>query len=121
MSTLFKSAALVLVVLATGCVTTKGKKIESDQYASFVEGKTTRADIVAALGEPETANFIGSDEVLSYQFQQTDNKAMIPVVGMFMGVKTDLQLCMFTVGGKGAVLKSKSCNQNKGSASAFGA
>ncbi|MDO9451868.1 MAG: hypothetical protein Q7J29_03315 [Stagnimonas sp.] len=110
MSKLFTSTALALAVLGTGCVTTKGKKIETDQYSRFEEGKTTRAEIVAALGEPETTNFSGSDEVLTYQFQHTDNKAMIPIVGAYMGVKVDFQLCTFTVGGKNAVLKAKACN-----------
>lgn len=120
MSKLFKSAALALVVLTVGCVKVQGKKIEADQYSSFQEGKTTRAEIVAALGEPETTNMAGNDEILTYQFKKTDNKAMIPIVGAFMGVKVDLQICSFTVGGKNKLLKSKQCNESKAGASALG-
>lgn len=108
------SAALLLSACASQ------QKVDSAQYQSFEEGKTTRAQIVAALGEPNGSTWTGNDESLNYSFSKGDKRGYIPVVGALLlaidGVKSDVQVCSFTVG-KNQVLKQKLCS---GSAQKFG-
>lgn len=102
-------AALVLGL--AGC--TVGKKVDNAQYQSFEEGKTTRSEIVAALGEPNGSSWAGKDETLSYSFSASDKRAMIPVVGAILlavdGVKSEVQVCGFTVDQQ-QLLKAKTCS-----------
>lgn len=99
-------AALAAMV---GCAS--GKRIEPEQYQKVTEGKTTRSELVALLGEPTSSSFNGSDELLAYNFSKSDLTNYIPVIGM---VKhgTQGQMCLFTID-KSSVLKSKSCYNSK--------
>lgn len=115
------AVAALTISLAAGC--TVGRKVESNQYESFVEGRTTRAEIVAALGEPNGSSWAGSDETLSYSFSSGDKRGYIPVLGAFMmamdGVKSEVQVCGFTVG-KNKVLKAKTCSGSAQKVGGFG-
>lgn len=103
--------AVVLSLSLSAC--TVGKKVDSARYQSFEEGKTTRAEIVAALGEPNASSWAGSDETLSYSFSKSDKRGYIPIIGALWmavdGVESEVQVCGFTVG-KDQKLKVKTCS-----------
>jgi hypothetical protein len=103
--------SLLSFLLLSAC--TVGQKVGSDQYQSFQEGKTTRAEIVAALGEPNGSSWVGQEETLSYSFVASDKRGYIPVVGAILlavdGVKSEVQVCGFTVDAK-KLLKVKTCS-----------
>lgn len=78
----------ILPVLASlaGCVHGGGTRISDAQLAAFQDGKTTVAEVVAALGQP-TSDVRSSDgfRVLGYGYMraETSGAAFIPVVGAF--------------------------------------
>jgi len=110
-----------LALTLTAC--TVGKKVDNSQYQTFQEGKTTRAEIVAALGEPNGSTWVGKDETLSYSYSAGDKRGMIPVVGAILlavdGVKTDVQVCGFTVD-QNQLLKAKTCSGSAQKVGGFG-
>ena len=90
-----------------------GRKVDNAQYQAFQEGKTTRGEIVAALGEPGGSTWVGSEETLTYSFDKIDSRMMIPIVGTLImaadGIKSEAQRCGFTVG-KNQILVTKTCS-----------
>lgn len=104
----FAVLAPASLVLAA-CVSTSGSKVEADLYSQLKEGKTTKSEIIATLGQPKSSTFVGEQESLTYQFTHRESKAMIPVVGAFMPSKQESQLCKFMVDAKG-VLVNKMCS-----------
>lgn len=103
------AGSLLLSALLAGCAS--GTRIEAAQYQQLVEGRTTRSQLVAALGEPTTTSFQGADQVLLYQFSKTDIGSYIPFVNI-VASGAAVQQCLFTFG-KNEVLKSKMCNEGK--------
>ncbi len=111
----------VLALSLSAC--TVGKKVDNNQYQAFEEGKTTRSEIVAALGEPNGSSWAGKEETLAYSFSASDKRAMIPVVGAILlavdGVKSEVQVCGFTVD-QNQVLKTKTCSGSAQKVGGFG-
>lgn len=95
--------------LLAGCAT--GKRIETEQYQQIVEGRTTKSQLVAMLGQPTTTSFQGQDQVLLYQFSKVDAASYIPFVNIVAN-GASVQQCIFTFG-KNEILKSKMCNEGK--------
>lgn len=104
------TAAALAVLLLSACA--NPKKIDVEQYQSFTEGKTTREEVIAALGNPTGSTFIGKDETLSYTITQIDKRGMIPgygaVLAMTGGLKSGSQICTFTFNPQ-KVLTAKTC------------
>jgi hypothetical protein len=71
------------VISLLGCATSK--EITPEKLSHFVKGKTTYADVVKELGEPDSTilNADGSKTV-SYISIKYDSKVHIPVVGPFI-------------------------------------
>lgn len=116
--------ALFLVAttgLLSGCAT--GQKVSGEQYQSFEEGRTTRSEIVAALGEPNGSTWVGAEETLNYSFTRGDKRGYIPVVGALLlavdGVKSEVQVCGFTVD-QHQILKQKLCSGSAQKVGGFG-
>lgn len=108
-----KSHLAVAVLAATVLAACANpKKIDGEQYQSFTEGKTTRQDVIAALGQPTGSTFIGKNETLSYTITQIDKRGMIPgygaVLAMTGGLKNGSQICTFTFDPQ-QLLTSKTC------------
>lgn len=104
-----QAAGITAAVVLAGCAT--GQRIEADQYQQIVEGKTTRGQLVAMLGQPTTTSFQGQDQVLQYQFSKVDAASYIPFVNIVAN-GASVQQCIFTFG-KNDVLKAKMCNEGK--------
>lgn len=84
-------AALALVALfSAGCASVGNEKIRNEDQASLehklIKGKTTKADIVHALGTPDDTSFTDSgNEIWKYRLVVSTAKAVnfIPVVNLF--------------------------------------
>lgn len=79
------AAALAL----TGCVST-GTKVDTAQVAQFKNGETTEAEIVKALGPPQSITDGPTGRTLVYVGTHAQAKASsyIPIVGAFTGGAT---------------------------------
>jgi hypothetical protein len=88
-----------LVFSLSGCVSV-GNKVDTTKAAAFVKGQTTSAEVIAALGVPQS---VGSQsdgkKILSYFYSSaTPNAAsFIPFVGLFAGKTTgETSIVVFT-------------------------
>lgn len=111
------AAIVVLSTLVSACVSTSGREVDADTFNGFVEGKTTKAQLVSQLGEPTGTSSGTTDETVSYDFTRTDNKMMIPIIGPFLGIDIKVKNCIFIFDAKSHVLKNKNCGENKKSLS----
>jgi outer membrane protein assembly factor BamE (lipoprotein component of BamABCDE complex) len=88
-----KCIFICILLLALSACSTVGTKVSGAQLSEFQNGKTTEAQVIAALGKPDsvTINSEGT-KTLVYTFFSTQVKAasFIPLVGMFAG-GTDTQ------------------------------
>lgn len=104
-----KSIILILIVsLFLGCAST-GIKIDSNKVGQIKSGVTTRAQVVALLGNPSTTVLTGDGKVLmNYIYSEARTKAssFIPVVGLISGgANMDTQILSIIINDKGLVEK----------------
>jgi len=102
------SKRLIVVILfslaLTGCATI-GRIPTTEQQASFIVGKSTMADVMAALGKPMTSIARqGGGTTLQYALVDTSvtPQTLIPFVGYFIGgadSRVDNVMFMFDAGG----------------------
>ncbi len=84
------SPVLVVAVFAAlfqGCASS-GTKIDPAAVSQIERGVTTKAQLVAALGNPISASMLGNGrELLVWSYAQTrvKGRTFIPVVGAFAG------------------------------------
>jgi outer membrane protein assembly factor BamE (lipoprotein component of BamABCDE complex) len=78
---------LIALCTLTACMS-YGTKVDQEQVAQFVKGKTTYAEVIQELGKP-TYSTVNSDgtRMLMYSYSQRQMNAanFIPYVGMFTG------------------------------------
>lgn len=64
----------VLCVMAMcGCASldyVQGTKVSEEKVASFIKGKTTKDEVVAALGGPQDIKLEGGKQILIYKYQR---------------------------------------------------
>lgn len=77
-------AVSVLSGCATGNTSIATESVESIQ-TKLVKGKTTKAEVKAAFGEPSDQGVSDGLEYWGYQMSQTDAKGFIPLVGLVTG------------------------------------
>jgi outer membrane protein assembly factor BamE (lipoprotein component of BamABCDE complex) len=70
------SAAVVLLVAFNNCGSSafsseEGTKVSDEQIAKFTNGKTTRAEVVAALGGPQDTRVESGKQILIYRYRRT--------------------------------------------------
>ena len=85
MRTLF---AVSVVLLLSACGVDQGQKIDTNQVSKFQTGKTTYAQVIAAMGTPASIqNHSDGTRVLVYVHTQAAPRAatFVPVVGLFAG------------------------------------
>lgn len=76
---------LALAVLATGCAQYENKrgvlaKWQDSGDQAFAAGKTTRQDVLAALGPPSQLIALGDETVLYYLFERSQGDGLILIV-----------------------------------------
>lgn len=86
MKNMLRLAAFGLAFVLAGCVTTGGKAFDPTAAQSFQEGKTTQADVLAKLGQPQIKT-VGEEgpgtSTWTYASgsAKPDAKNYIPIVG----------------------------------------
>ena len=84
------SILLSILFLVSGCASAGNKQIsDASTVAKIEEGKSTKADVKALVGEPTKVNYKdnGNTEVWEYVYKrgQVRPATFIPVVGWFAG------------------------------------
>lgn len=80
--------ALVVMFSFAACTQTTGTRVDSNVTGKFIKGKTTYAEVVAALGKPASSNVLASgDKIIFYNMGQSKVSATtyIPIVGGLIG------------------------------------
>lgn len=80
--------AAAIAMLATGCGSTSGRKIESSDLASIQKGRTAKSELIQKYGPPTETSVDGAGkETVSWYHSQstTDAKTFIPIAGAFIG------------------------------------
>lgn len=86
------SAFFISALLISGCSTSGNQHLKNETSQSLqskiIKNKTTKSEIITALGEPETKTTLDSgNEVWTYSMDnnQFDATTFIPVVGLLTG------------------------------------
>ncbi len=64
---------MLLLIGLSGCASldyVQGTKVSDDQVAKFTKGKTTKNEVVAALGGPQDFKLEGGKQILMYKYQK---------------------------------------------------
>ncbi|MGB3256065.1 hypothetical protein [Buttiauxella gaviniae] len=87
--------ASMVVMLLAGCASSGNKHLQKETEASMQtkikEGTTTKAEVKAKFGSPDSVNFTdGGKEIWKYTFARAkvSGKAFIPFYGMFNNTVT---------------------------------
>jgi hypothetical protein len=78
----------IVVLVLTACATQTGTQVTQQHSTQFERGKTTEAQIVAAMGKPTTRMAMSDGTImLIYAGTHTDinGATFIPVIGLFAG------------------------------------
>lgn len=78
---------LVLAVMVAGCVSS-GTKVTQQQAAAFEVGKTTEAQVLAALGAPNQTSTLSDGtrkDIYMHVSAHANAASYIPIVGLFAG------------------------------------
>lgn len=82
-----KTIAILFLSSLVGCATV-GREVTEAQLTGFEKGKTTQAEIVAKLGQPNSSTvMLNGQRSISYAFAhaQARPESFIPIVGGFVG------------------------------------
>ena len=63
----------LFVIWVCGCSSldyVQGSRISEDKIASFIKGKTTKEEVVTALGGPQDLKLEGGKQILIYKYQR---------------------------------------------------
>jgi len=112
----------LLSVGLIGCAAT-GVRVDESQLSHFQKGKTTYAEVVAALGQPTTTSVLSDGRRLalySYAEAQARPETFIPIIGPLVGgADTRSSMVSFQFDEAG-ILQSYSSSQSQyGSAMGF--
>lgn len=110
--------SLTLLTLAAGCASIgQGKDFDLAKAQSFTRGKTTRPDIIAALGEPTQTGMSADGAYIEYMHQRTSANLL---TGFGVGsVQDTMKRCRFALD-KNSVLRDYTCSEGTPDYSNFG-
>jgi outer membrane protein assembly factor BamE (lipoprotein component of BamABCDE complex) len=115
---------LILGLTLLGCMSVGNKQImDASKTSQIQEGKTTRAEIITLLGEPNhTTSMPNGDEMVMYSYTQSTPRptTFIPVIGLFAG-GADMKgkTLMFTIDKNGILQKTNKGQMTGGGGSVF--
>lgn len=99
-----------LVGILAGCVSS-GTKVTQAQVSAYQVGKTTEAEVIAALGAPNSASVLSDGsriDVYMHTSAHANAASYVPIVGLFAGgAKGDSETAVFTFSPNG-ILKATS-------------
>jgi hypothetical protein len=67
---MFIAVMVGIGVMFSGCAYIQGTKVPDKTFTSFKIGKTTKKEVVAALGGPQDLKIDGGKQILTYKYQQ---------------------------------------------------
>jgi outer membrane protein assembly factor BamE (lipoprotein component of BamABCDE complex) len=115
---------LTLCLTLLGCFSSGNKQImDASKTSQIQEGKTTKAEIIAVLGEPNhTTSMPNGEEMWMYNYTQSVTRptTFIPVIGLFAG-GTDMKgkTLMFRFDKNGILQKTDKGQMTGGGGSIF--
>lgn len=102
--------AVFILGVAAGCVSS-GTKVTAQQATAFEAGKTSEAQVIAALGRPNSVSVLADGtkiDIYMHIAAHATAASYVPIVGLFAGgAKGDSDTAVFTFGPDG-VLQSTS-------------
>ena len=108
-------ATNLLMCLALGACVSAGTKVTAEDTADFVSGRTTEADVVDRLGQPNSSTTESDGtkiDVYVYTEAHATAATYVPVVGLFAGgARGTGTTATFTFDASG-LLKAKSTGQS---------
>lgn len=104
----------VVSISLSGCFS-MGKKVDTEKMTQFEKGKTTKQQVISAMGAEPSSTTVNADgtTLINYFYSagNQDPKAYIPIVGLFfMKVNTQTQNCTFTFDKKSIYLNGSCTN-----------
>lgn len=92
MNKLMATTFIIITFFTTGCSTSGNQKIKNETAQSLqskiIKNKTTKAELLAQLGEPDTRTTLddGNEQWRYFMYNNQFNAStFIPVVGLFTG------------------------------------
>jgi hypothetical protein len=108
---------IALALLVANCAA-GGVQVTEQQAKGFQVGKSTYADVVAALGEPTTTTMSSNGNrvaIYSYAAMQARPQNFIPYIGPFIsGYDTKSSAVAFTFNARGVLAETSSSQSNVG-------
>ena len=114
---------IVLLAAVAGCVST-GTQVKDSALTQFQKGVTTEAEVVKALGPPQSTSSMNGERYVVYAGAHAQAKAasFIPVVGLFAGgASSQSSIVAFRFGADGRLVDWSSTQSNVGSTSGVAA
>ncbi len=110
-------AGVIALSSLTGCVSMEGgREFDMSKAQSFQYGKTSRADIIAALGQPTTTGSSGEGTSITYTYSKSGsglkNVAAMYGIGSIRSNST-IKTCVFTFDAH-EKLKDSNCSETNG-------
>ncbi|MBL8311198.1 MAG: hypothetical protein JNL19_12290 [Burkholderiales bacterium] len=108
------SIAVLSITLITGCATEfqQGRNFDMNRASTFQRGKTTRQEIVAALGEPTSSGRNSDASYIEYQHETVKVDAIAQATSLFRSTNSmgdsRLKVCRFWFDSRN-VLKEYNC------------
>lgn len=82
----YAGAALTAALLLAGCMSS-GTEVSDQQINQFVRGKTTEAEVIATLGQPDQSERSSDGEradMYIYTKSRANAQSFIPLIGPFI-------------------------------------
>lgn len=112
---------IFVLLLVAGCSNSGNTRLAqasaANVHQTIVNGKTTKAEVVAMLGQPNDVDFNNNnDEKWSYFHNKSQTKAInfVPVVSMFSAGTDDFRKVLVIVFNKNDVVQNHVYTESKG-------
>ncbi len=118
------ACAVVFAIFAAGCATLEsGRNFDATKAQTFQKGKTTRADIIAAMGAPSSTGSNSDGSFIEYQYQKDKVGGLSNYLAAYGigSIKSDdtIKLCRFMFDANDK-LKDYTCSKGAPNYSNFG-
>lgn len=116
--------AIALAAFAAGCVNMEqGRDFDATKAQTFQKGKASKADVIAAMGQPSSTGSNSDGSFIEYQYQTTKGGGMGTLLSVYgIGTATvddKVKLCRFMFDGQDK-LKDYTCSEGVPNYSNFG-
>lgn len=116
--------AVALATFVVGCVNYQsGRDFDATKAQTFQKGKTSRADIIAAMGEPSSTGNNSDGSFIEYQYETIKGGGVGSLLSVYgigsSSVDDKVKLCRFMFDGQDK-LKDRTCSEGKPNYSNFG-